>query len=108
MGKRVYDPRHTCLTAWLNHGIPPAQIAECVGNGVPVLLAEFQQRIEGPWRLPVGPAPGMPVLEPGSTPAPRRRACPGRRDAQTSAPGAVVQSAMSTPYPRARASRPWS
>ncbi|MFE0255726.1 tyrosine-type recombinase/integrase [Streptomyces sp. NPDC059010] len=85
VGKRVYDLRHTCLTTWLNHGIPPAQVAEWAGNGVPVLLAtyarcitgqlaELQQRIEGPQRLPAGPAPSMPVPKPGSTPAPRRRA----------------------------------
>ncbi|WP_018088326.1 tyrosine-type recombinase/integrase [Streptomyces sp. FxanaC1] len=63
VGKRVYDLRHTCLTTWLNHGIPPAQVAEWAGNSVPVLLstyarciagqiAELQQRIEGPQQLP--------------------------------------------------------
>ncbi|WP_445401092.1 tyrosine-type recombinase/integrase [Streptomyces sp. LE64] len=62
-GKRVYDLRHTCLTTWLNNGAPPAQVAEWAGNSVPVLLttyarcvtgqlAELQQRIEGPQRLP--------------------------------------------------------
>ncbi|MFC9395007.1 tyrosine-type recombinase/integrase [Streptomyces sp. NPDC057027] len=63
VGKRVYDLRHTCLTTWLNNGIPPAQVAEWAGNSVPVLLstyarcivgqiAELQQRIEGPQLLP--------------------------------------------------------
>lgn len=85
MGKHVYDLRHTCLTSWLNNGIPPAQVAEWAGNSVPVLLAtyarcitgqlaELQQRIEGPQRLPAGPALSRPVPKPGSTPAPRRRA----------------------------------
>ncbi|MGW6909552.1 tyrosine-type recombinase/integrase [Streptomyces sp. NPDC054940] len=85
VGRRVYDLRHTCLTTWLNHGIPPAQVAEWAGNSVPVLLAtyarcitgqlaELQQRIEGPQRLPAGPSPSMPVPKPGSRPAPRRRA----------------------------------
>ncbi|MFF8013298.1 hypothetical protein [Streptomyces sp. NPDC007929] len=83
MGKRLYDLRHTCLTTWLNNGIPPAQVAEWAGNSVPVLLAtyarcitgqlaELQQRIEGPQRLPAGPAPSMPVPKPGSTTSPRR------------------------------------
>jgi hypothetical protein len=64
-GKRVYDLRHTCLTIWLNKGVPPAQVAERAGNSVPVLLATYarcitgrlaalQQRIEGPQRLPAG------------------------------------------------------
>ncbi|MFI7414706.1 hypothetical protein ACIBU0_39305 [Streptomyces sp. NPDC049627] len=77
--------RHTCLTTWLDHGIPPAQVAEWAGNSVPAparhlppcitgRLAELQQRIEGPQRLPAGPAPSRPVPKPGSTLAPRRRA----------------------------------
>lgn len=84
VGKRVYDLRHTCLTTWLNNGIPPAQVAEWAGNSVPVLLAtyarcitgqlaELQQRIEGPQRLPTGRPPSMLVPKPGSLPAPRRR-----------------------------------
>lgn len=46
-GKRVYDCRHTCLTAWLNKGIPPAQVAEWAGNSVPVLLAIYARCIVG-------------------------------------------------------------
>ncbi|MGK5731476.1 tyrosine-type recombinase/integrase [Streptomyces sp. URMC 124] len=67
VGKRVYDLRHTCLTTWLNNGVPPAQVAEWAGNSVPVLLATYarcitgqladlQRRIEGPQRLPAPPA----------------------------------------------------
>lgn len=41
-GKRVYDCRHTCLTAWLNKGIPPPQVAEWAGNSVPVLLPSMR------------------------------------------------------------------
>ncbi|MFF7021046.1 tyrosine-type recombinase/integrase [Streptomyces klenkii] len=63
VGKRVYDLRHTCLTTWLNSGIPAAQVAEWAGNSVPVLLATYarcitgqladlQKRIEGPQQLP--------------------------------------------------------
>ncbi|MFB7630429.1 tyrosine-type recombinase/integrase [Streptomyces sp. NPDC056149] len=62
-GKRVYDLRHTCLTTWLNNGIPPAQVAEWAGNSVPVLLAiyarcivgqldDYLKRIEGVQDLP--------------------------------------------------------
>ncbi|MEW2548237.1 tyrosine-type recombinase/integrase [Streptomyces sp. NPDC047002] len=46
-GKRVYDLRHTCLTTWLNSGIPPAQVAEWAGNSVPVLLAIYARCIVG-------------------------------------------------------------
>lgn len=46
-GKRVYDCRHTCLTAWLNRGIPPAQVAEWAGNSVPVLLAIYARCVVG-------------------------------------------------------------
>jgi integrase len=47
LGKRVYDLRHTCLTNWLNDGIPPAQVAEWAGNSVPVLLAIYARCISG-------------------------------------------------------------
>jgi integrase len=45
--QRVYDLRHTCLTGWLNRGIPPAQVAEWAGNSVPVLLAIYAKCIAG-------------------------------------------------------------
>ncbi|MEU2874315.1 site-specific integrase [Streptomyces olivoreticuli] len=47
LGKRVYDLRHTCLTTWLNNGVPPAQVAEWAGNSVPVLLAIYARCIDG-------------------------------------------------------------
>ncbi|MEU0406760.1 tyrosine-type recombinase/integrase [Streptomyces griseorubiginosus] len=47
LGERVYDLRHTCLTNWLNDGIPPAQVAEWAGNSVPVLLAIYARCISG-------------------------------------------------------------
>ncbi|WP_424887437.1 tyrosine-type recombinase/integrase [Streptomyces sp. XH2] len=47
LGKRVYDLRHTCLTTWLNKGVPPAQVAEWAGNSVPVLLATYARCISG-------------------------------------------------------------
>ncbi|MFB6961641.1 hypothetical protein ACFCYB_32775 [Streptomyces sp. NPDC056309] len=46
-GRRVYDNRHTRLTKWLNDGIPPAQVADWAGNGVPVLLATYARGVEG-------------------------------------------------------------
>ncbi|MDX3666811.1 hypothetical protein [Streptomyces europaeiscabiei] len=46
-GRRVYDNRHTRLTKWLNDGIPPAQVAEWAGSGVPVLLATYARCVEG-------------------------------------------------------------
>jgi integrase len=46
-GKRVYDLRHTCLTTWLNSGIPPAQVAEWAGNSVAILLAVYARCISG-------------------------------------------------------------
>ncbi|KUO15270.1 hypothetical protein AQJ91_42670 [Streptomyces dysideae] len=46
-GKRVYDARHTCLTGWLNDGIPPAEVAEWAGNSVPVLNAVYARCIQG-------------------------------------------------------------
>ncbi|MEC4019709.1 tyrosine-type recombinase/integrase [Streptomyces sp. H27-D2] len=47
LGKRVYDLRHTCLTAWLNGGIPQPQVAEWAGNSVPVLMAIYARCISG-------------------------------------------------------------
>lgn len=47
MGKRVYDLRHTRLTKWLNDGVPPAQVADWAGNGVPVLLAIYARCVDG-------------------------------------------------------------
>jgi integrase len=47
LGKRVYDLRHTCLTTWLNSGVPPAQVAAWAGNSVPVLLSTYVNCISG-------------------------------------------------------------
>ncbi|WP_234899819.1 hypothetical protein [Streptomyces filamentosus] len=85
VGKQVYDLRHTCLTTWLNNGIPPAQVADWGGNSVPVLLstyarcvtgqiAELQQRIEGPQALPGSRLP--------SSVGPARAAVSSSRDAR--------------------------
>ncbi|MEV6111237.1 hypothetical protein AB0L59_01665 [Streptomyces sp. NPDC052109] len=66
LGRRVYDLRHTCLTNWLNDGIPPAQVAEWAGNSVPVLLAIYARCISGQlgdlkqWILARGDLPDLP------------------------------------------------
>ncbi|UIX34533.1 tyrosine-type recombinase/integrase [Streptomyces sp. GQFP] len=46
-GKRVYDLRHTCLTAWMNEGIPHSEVAEMAGNSVPVLQAIYARCVVG-------------------------------------------------------------
>jgi integrase len=61
-GRRIYDLRHTCLTTWLNSGVPPAQVAEWAGTSVAMLFAvyahcisgqtkELQRRIEAAWNI---------------------------------------------------------
>jgi integrase len=47
LARRVYDLRHTCLTTWLNSGVPPAEVASWAGNSVPVLLATYARCISG-------------------------------------------------------------
>ncbi|MDT0269220.1 hypothetical protein RM844_23325 [Streptomyces sp. DSM 44915] len=47
LGRRVYDLRHTCLTTWLNNGVPPADVAEWAGNSVPVLLSTYARCLDG-------------------------------------------------------------
>ncbi|WP_067021606.1 tyrosine-type recombinase/integrase [Streptomyces dysideae] len=46
-GRRTYDLRHTCLTTWLNSGIPPAQVAEWAGTSVAMLFAVYAHCISG-------------------------------------------------------------
>lgn len=47
LGKTPYDLRHTCLTTWLNAGVPPAQVAAWAGNSVRILLATYINCIDG-------------------------------------------------------------
>ncbi len=47
LAQRVYDLRHTCLTNWLNSGVPAAQVAAWAGNSVPVLLSTYVNCIAG-------------------------------------------------------------
>ncbi|MET7363875.1 tyrosine-type recombinase/integrase [Streptomyces sp. NPDC005562] len=46
-GRRVYDLRHTCLTTWLNSGIPSAQVAEWGGTSVAMLFATYAHCMSG-------------------------------------------------------------
>ena len=47
LGQRVYDLRHTCLTTWLNSGVPAAQVAAWAGNSVAILLSTYVNCISG-------------------------------------------------------------
>ncbi|WP_017558055.1 site-specific integrase [Nocardiopsis baichengensis] len=47
MARRPYDLRHACLSAWLNAGIDPAQVAEWAGNSVGVLLSTYAKCVSG-------------------------------------------------------------
>ncbi|WP_330322742.1 tyrosine-type recombinase/integrase [Streptomyces anulatus] len=65
-GKRVYDLRHTCLTSWLNRGVPPAQVAEWAGTSVAMLYATYARCIVGQTKeLEAGiePVRSLSVLE---------------------------------------------
>ncbi len=46
-GRRVADLRDTCLTVWLNSGVPPAQVAEWGGTSVAMLFAAYAQCVSG-------------------------------------------------------------
>lgn len=47
IGKRLYDLRHTCLTTWLNNGVPPARVAEWAGTSVAMPFAVYAHCISG-------------------------------------------------------------
>ena len=47
MGSGLRDLRHTCLSTWLNAGVPPAQVAEWAGHGVDVLLKVYAKCLDG-------------------------------------------------------------
>jgi integrase len=47
LAKRPYDLRHACLSAWLNAGVDPTQVAEWAGNSVNVLLRVYAKCIVG-------------------------------------------------------------
>lgn len=45
--RRPYDLRHACLSARLNAGIDPAQVAHWAGNSVRVLLGTYATCVSG-------------------------------------------------------------
>ena len=47
LAKRPYDLRHTCLSTWLNAGIPPKQVAEWAGHSLNVLLRTYAKCMVG-------------------------------------------------------------
>jgi integrase len=47
LAKRPYDLRHTCLSTWLNAGIPPRQIAEWAGHSLEILLRTYAKCMVG-------------------------------------------------------------
>jgi integrase len=47
LAKRPYDLRHTCLSTWLNAGVPPKQVAELAGHSVEVLLRTYAKCMVG-------------------------------------------------------------
>ena len=47
LARRPYDLRHACLSAWLNGGVPPAQVAAWAGHSVEVLLRVYAKCLEG-------------------------------------------------------------
>jgi integrase len=47
LAKRPYDLRHACLSAWLNAGVDPAQVAEWAGNSVNVVLRVYTKCVVG-------------------------------------------------------------
>jgi integrase len=45
--RRPYDLRHACLSAWLNGGVYPTQVAEWAGHSVDVLLRIYAKCVVG-------------------------------------------------------------
>lgn len=44
---RIYHLRHSCLSRWLNAGVPATQVAEWAGNSVEILLRIYAHLIDG-------------------------------------------------------------
>lgn len=47
LGGRPYDLRHTCITTWLNAGVPVAEVARRVGNSPEVIHRVYEGCIYG-------------------------------------------------------------
>ncbi|WP_051392766.1 hypothetical protein [Glycomyces arizonensis] len=49
--RRIYHLRHSCLSRWLNAGVPATQVAEWAGNSVEILLRIYAHCIDGELHL---------------------------------------------------------
>ncbi|MFE7155304.1 tyrosine-type recombinase/integrase [Streptomyces sp. NPDC057636] len=47
LAHRPYDLRHTCITNWLNAGVPPAEVARRAGNSPEVIHRRYEGCIDG-------------------------------------------------------------
>lgn len=47
LGQRPYDLRHTCITNWLNAGVPVAEVARRAGNSPEVIHRRYEGCIDG-------------------------------------------------------------
>jgi integrase len=47
LARRPYDPRHACVSTWLNSGVATTQVAEWAGRGVDVLLRIYAKCLAG-------------------------------------------------------------
>lgn len=47
LARGIYDLGHTCLSTWLNAGVPPTQVAEWAGHSVDVLLRIYAKCLDG-------------------------------------------------------------
>ncbi len=45
--ERPYDLRHTCITTWLNAGVPVAEVARRAGNSPEVIHRRYEGCIDG-------------------------------------------------------------
>lgn len=72
LASRVYDLRHSCLTTWLNIGVPPAQVAEWVAT------ACRSCSLHTPAASPISSGPPGPDRGRRQPDRPGTRADPGR------------------------------
>jgi integrase len=47
LARTPYDLRHAAVSTWLNGGVPPADVAECAGHSVEVLLRIYAKCLDG-------------------------------------------------------------
>jgi integrase len=47
LGRRPYDVRHTCITNWLNTGVPVAEVARRAGNSPEVIHRRYEGCVDG-------------------------------------------------------------